>query len=54
MMMMSMQQSVEWLARKTGVLKACPPQILHDLTWVWTRAAAVRSQWPTAWAMAWS
>jgi hypothetical protein len=30
----------------------CPPQIPHDRTWDWTRAAAVGSRQLTAWAMA--
>jgi hypothetical protein len=29
----------------------CPPQIPHDLTWDWTRATAVGSQWLIAWVM---
>jgi hypothetical protein len=38
--------------RKPARVPLCPPQILHDLTWNRTRAAAVGSQWLTAWAMA--
>jgi hypothetical protein len=30
----------------------CPPQIPHDLTWAWMRAAAVESRRLTAWGMA--
>jgi hypothetical protein len=30
--------------RKPAPVPLCPPQIPHDLTWVRTRAAAVRSQ----------
>jgi hypothetical protein len=58
-MMMSVEQSVEWLARETEVLAEslppvplCPSQIPHDLSRVWTRAATVVSQRLTAWAMA--
>jgi hypothetical protein len=38
--------------RKPAPAPLCPPQISHDYTWVWTRAAAVESQRLTAWAMA--
>jgi hypothetical protein len=38
--------------RKPAPVPLCPPQILHDLTWDRTRAAAVGSQRLTAWAMA--
>jgi hypothetical protein len=31
----------------------CPPQILHRLTWAWTRASAMRGRRLTTWAMAW-
>jgi hypothetical protein len=37
--------------RKPASVPLCPPQILHDLTWARTRAAAVGSQRLTAWAM---
>jgi hypothetical protein len=46
-MMMSVEQSVEFLAEKTEVLgeaPRCPPQIPHDLT----RATAVGNQRLTA------
>jgi hypothetical protein len=36
---------------KPAPVPLCPPQISHELTWVWTRAAAVRSRRLTAWAM---
>jgi hypothetical protein len=38
--------------RKPAPAPFRPPQIPHDYTRVWTRAAAVGSQWLTAWAMA--
>jgi hypothetical protein len=38
--------------KKPAPVPLCPPQIPHDLTWDRTRAAAVGSQWLTAWAMA--
>jgi hypothetical protein len=38
--------------RNPASVPLCPPQIPHDLTWDWTRAAAVGSQRLTAWAMA--
>jgi hypothetical protein len=38
--------------RKPASVPICPPQILHDLTWDRTRAAAVGSRRLTAWAMA--
>jgi hypothetical protein len=38
--------------RKPAPVPLCPPQILHDLTWNRTRAAAVGSPRLTAWAMA--
>jgi hypothetical protein len=38
--------------RKPAPASLCPPQIPHDWTRVWTRAAAVGSQRLTAWAMA--
>jgi hypothetical protein len=41
--------STRW---KTAPAPLCPPKIPHDLTWARTRAAAVGSQWLTAWAMA--
>jgi hypothetical protein len=57
--MMSVEQSVEWVARETEVfggnlppVPLCPPQIPHDLTWAWTRAASLRRQKLAAWAMA--
>jgi hypothetical protein len=60
MWMMSVEQSVEWLARGTGNTRGkhfpvalCPPQTPHDLTWLRTGAAAVGSQRLTAWATAW-
>jgi hypothetical protein len=37
--------------RKPAPVPLYPPQIPHDLTWDRTRAAAVRSQRLTAWAM---
>jgi hypothetical protein len=52
-MMISVQQSVEWLARETEVLREnllCPPQIPHDFTRARTRASAVRSRRLTVWA----
>jgi hypothetical protein len=38
--------------RKPIPLPLCPPWIPHYLTRAWTRAAAMGSQWLTAWAMA--
>jgi hypothetical protein len=38
--------------RKPAPVPLCPPQIPHYLTWDQTRAAEVRSQRLTAWAMA--
>jgi hypothetical protein len=38
--------------RKSASVPLCPPQIPHDLTWDWTRAAAVGNRRLTAWAMA--
>jgi hypothetical protein len=38
--------------RKPAPAPLCPPQIPHDWTRVWTRAAAVGRQLLTAWAMA--
>jgi hypothetical protein len=38
--------------RKPAPVPLCTPQIPHDLTWDWTRAAAVGSQRLTAWALA--
>jgi hypothetical protein len=38
--------------RKPSLAPLCPPQIPHDWTRIWTRAAAVRSQRLTAWSMA--
>jgi hypothetical protein len=38
--------------RKPAPAPLCPPQIPHDQTRARTRAAAVGSQWLTAWAMA--
>jgi hypothetical protein len=38
--------------RKPAPAPLCPPQIPHDQTRFWTRAAAVGSQRLTAWAMA--
>jgi hypothetical protein len=38
--------------RKPAPVLLCPPQIIHDLNWARTRAAAVGSRRPTAWAMA--
>jgi hypothetical protein len=38
--------------RKPAPMPLCAPQIPHDLTWARTRAAAVGSRRPTAWAMA--
>jgi hypothetical protein len=38
--------------RKPAPAPLCPPQISHDYTRVWIRAAAVGSQRLTAWAMA--
>jgi hypothetical protein len=53
MMIMNVGQSVECRMRigrgnrstrkKTASLPLCPPQIPHELTWDWTRAAAVGS-----------
>jgi hypothetical protein len=37
---------------RSAPVPLCPPQIQLDQTQVWTRAAAVASQRPTAWAMA--
>jgi hypothetical protein len=39
--------------RKPAPAPLCPPQIPHDQTRTWARAAAVGSQRLTAWAMAW-
>jgi hypothetical protein len=39
--------------RKPAPVPLCPPQIPHDLTWAWTRAATVGSRQLTTWAMAW-
>jgi hypothetical protein len=36
---------------KPAPVPLCPPQIPHDQTRAWTRAAAVGSQWITDWAM---
>jgi hypothetical protein len=38
--------------RKPAPVPLCPPQISHDMTWDWIRAAVVGSQRLTAWAMA--
>jgi hypothetical protein len=38
--------------RKPATVPLCPPQILHDLTWARTQAAAVGSRRLTAWAVA--
>jgi hypothetical protein len=38
--------------RKPAPVPLCPPQNPHDMTWAWTRAAAVGSWQLTAWAMA--
>jgi hypothetical protein len=38
--------------RKPAPVPFCPSQIQHDLTWAWTRPAAVGSRRLTAWAMA--
>jgi hypothetical protein len=38
--------------RKSVPVPLCPPQIPRDLTWARTRAVAVESRRPTAWAMA--
>jgi hypothetical protein len=38
--------------RKPAPAPLCPPQITHDQTRAWTWAAAVGSQWLSAWAMA--
>jgi hypothetical protein len=38
--------------RKPAPAPLCPPQIPHNQTWAWTRAAALGSQRLTAWAMA--
>jgi hypothetical protein len=35
--------------RKPSPVELRPPEIPHDLIRAWTRAAAVRSQWLTAW-----
>jgi hypothetical protein len=58
-MMMSVEQSMERVAGKTGVLGGipapvphCPPQIPHDLTSHRTKAAAVGNQRLTAQSMA--
>jgi hypothetical protein len=37
--------------RKPAPVPLCPPQIPHDLTWAWTRAAAMGIRRLTAWAM---
>jgi hypothetical protein len=37
--------------RKSVPVPLCPPEIPHNLTWDWTRTAAVGSQRLTAWAM---
>jgi hypothetical protein len=37
--------------RTPSAVQLCPPQISHDLTRTWTRAAAEGSQRLTAWAM---
>jgi hypothetical protein len=37
--------------RKPAPVSLCPPQIPHDLTRAWTRAAAVGSRQQNAWAM---
>jgi hypothetical protein len=49
-----MEQLMQWrLAGETRVLEEnLPPQIPHDLTWVWTQAATMGSQRLTAWATA--
>jgi hypothetical protein len=38
--------------RKPAPAPLCPPQIPHNLTWAWTRAAAVATRRLTVWAMA--
>jgi hypothetical protein len=38
--------------RKPAAVPLCPPQVLHDLTWDRTRAAAVGSRRLTAWTSA--
>jgi hypothetical protein len=38
--------------RKPASVPLRPPQILHELSWNWTRLSAVASQRLTAWAMA--
>jgi predicted secreted protein len=41
------------ILRKPAPVPLLPLQILHDLTWDWTRASMVGSQRLTAWYMAW-
>jgi hypothetical protein len=38
--------------RKPAPVSLYPPQIPHDLSWAWTWAATVESQWLTIWAIA--
>jgi hypothetical protein len=57
-MIMSVEQSVEWLARETELLwenlpsASFPSQIPHDLNWARTQATMVGSRQLTAWAIA--
>jgi hypothetical protein len=37
--------------RKRVAMPLCPPEIPHELTWVWTWVSAARSQQLTAWTM---
>jgi hypothetical protein len=39
--------------RKPAPVPLCQPQIPHDLTWAWTRAAAMGTRRLTAWDTAW-
>jgi hypothetical protein len=37
--------------RKPTIASLCLPQVSHDLTWDWTWAAVVGSQWPADWSV---
>jgi len=40
------------LTEKPVSVPLCPPRITHGLTWNWTHASVVRSQWLTISVMA--
>jgi hypothetical protein len=45
-------QGKQKYSEKNCSVPFCPQQIPHDQTWARTRAAAMGSQWQTAWVMA--